>query len=274
MKEEYFLIDTITKAIEVEIYKSSFSANPYSQVKFYESDCVSILDVISVLNNKFIGDFDSKVKSVINDKFEKKQVDSITEKFDWNKNRLKINFYSKNYCTSNYCSQFIFDKKEKDLYISHSRGEFLDFNDILYLLGNEISNRYDLCLEYSKLLFEKDFHKIKSVNSKLYFDLFGADNGLLFGVFASIEGSAHTPDFFIQYNQLFKDCEVIVYRNNLNSNKIKNAFANIFVRIKDCPIWMNEDLNNIRDERLKEQKQIIYQNSSNIDKIKQLIKKK
>ena len=170
------------------------------------------------------------------------------DKFDYKKRELKISF---DYYNNGVWRNYSFSKSNDDLYISNSSGGYSD--EILLVLGNELSKFYDKLMEFSS--FNKEF-----IHDKLLIDTkFIIDTISMYGV--DIE--YRLPDYSTIFH-LRKYSYEDKYNYRCNSNNVINAFngqevelfKRLFIDIKNCPKWSQNELYEIRKKQLEEEKRI------------------
>lgn len=218
----------------------------FSQEKNKDSDCISLFDVAKIFKKKS-EEYESTKRL-----YEKeldyslhlkygRNCNCYIQDFDYDNCELKMDLYYLGW------EKFSFKKQEGKLYISSTDSK-LRSDNILALLGNELSKLYDEFIQYQD--FSKQFRfGINSVNSRF---LIG------FGKWG------------VNITTILKDFELTSfnstgdYKCDCNSNIVVNAiqgkeqeiFQRIFIKIDDCPLWCKEILYEIRQEQLAEEQRL------------------
>lgn len=140
-----------------------------------------------------------------------------------------------------------FSKKDNQIYIKEANCPIE--NKILITIEDTLTKLYDECIKYST--FEnQDKHCIKPINSSFYIDITQS--------YIKIQNTnLLQPDF-----QLKKTIENSEYTYYCNSNEVLNIIKDneteilkkLFIKIKDCPEWMQEELHELRKQQLQQQK--------------------
>lgn len=210
-----------------------------------DDDIISLLSVANLLKNKSFEytEMNAKYESIL-DAMIKDNISSSSyiciHRFNYENNLLLIsfNFYGLGYV------DITFSKKDNQLVILKS--ETRKSNEVLKCMGDVISEYYDKLLEYRD--FNQDFvSNCIPINSNFFVRIgFSC---------VEIESSAvfSFSDFELRKNANgdYKcNCSSHNIRNIVNGNE-DNIFDNIFVKIKDCPKWMQQSLKQIRQEQLE-----------------------
>lgn len=217
--------------------------------KNLESDCISLYD-IAVLMSKTNHKYDNTVKKYEEDIEYLTNEKIIIYDFDYDYNELMIGVksYGKVY------KKIIFKKKNGDLYIS--KAEYNWAKDILESAGTEISKLYDDFLEY-KNYKEDNRYGVKPINSNFLVDI--SYHGV--SICATNKSFNSSNDFELSFPEYYDENHE--YKYDCNSTKVMDAlkgsekqiFKRIFVKIDDCPKWMQEKLYKKRQKELaKEEK--------------------
>lgn len=144
--------------------------------------------------------------------------------------------------------KIVFAKNDGDLYVKKS--ESSRGNDILFLLGDGLSQLYDKLIKYRDFE-EQHNYSFKSVNSNFLIDV----DYTAVGIVVKSQSNEFINCFKLAYqsDKYFYDC---------NSNTIISAlkgreselFKRIFVKIIDCPQWSQPILYEMRQNQLDEEK--------------------
>lgn len=216
-----------------------------------DKDCTSLYDVLNLLKKenheykRITNSYKSRLEYIINNKYD--NVGIIVYGFDYDTNELRIGFrYFENY------DEIRFTKKDGDLFITQS--ETYRGNDILAVLGNTLSNLYDVFEQYKN--FEKQYNfGFKSINSNFLIDV--SQHGV--SIYARSQSDSFGKVFELKAYSYKNE-----YEYDCNSNVVINAFRGkeeeilkrVFVRIKDCPEWSQPVLYEIRQNQLAEEQKI------------------
>lgn len=228
--------------IEINKILTSEESNDY--------DCISLYDVKTLVQEKYnnlntiVKKYKSKLEKIIQLKFDEHSSIVILG-FDYDKQYLKIKF--KRYGISRY-EEVYFSKRNDDLYVNELSKSPYD-QDLLLHLGDILSELYDIYINYKDFKNEKCYNE-QIKNSNLKYNI--TENGVSIywntGLLAPIY-----PEFsldFLSYKNLYKyEC---------NSNKILSMtkgkadeiFKKTFVKIYNCPKWMQKQLYEIRKVQL------------------------
>lgn len=220
--------------------------------KCKDSNFISLYDILSLTHKKYreYNQFKHNLENEIH-------------------NLMKEGCYLSMYCASfdcsnmfleirhaKYSSEVHFTKKYGDLVIVKS--SFFKDTDILGKCGEYISIFYDYCVE-NKNYLESNFENISSVNSNFLVSM-SKDDVQIHS--SEKHGYFDGGDFRLRSHAYDKEYTYYCNSNNITSifrGKEDEIFSRIFVKIEDCPIWMQETLFQIRQEQLKEQEKLEYQ---------------
>jgi len=206
---------------------------------------ISLYDVSKLMKEKnfeyehIIDSYEENMEYMLENKYGRGYI-KISD-FSYKKNELEIKVTIGYLDTSH---KIVFSKKDGDLYIVSSKT--IHGQDILILLGNELSKIYDKLLEYKEYKTTGFLNPI-SINSNFKIDL-----------------NIYHTSIFNEYKREF-DISSYSYKDGYdytcNSNNIINVtkgnedelFKRIFVRIEDCPEWTRNILYERRKNQLIEQ---------------------
>lgn len=222
--------------------------------KNIDSNCISLYDVSELMKSKqreydeLKETYQSKLGDIVESKYPKSLF--CVHDFDYEKNELNIGF--RRHLFSGDWKHMEFSKKDGDLYGKKSDSVYA--NEILALLGNDLSKLYDEFMDYSK--FKQQYsYRIRSTNLAFLVNI--SSRGLS-GVEVCHEISRN---FFVEDFKLSSYLHENGYECNCNSNNVLNVirgneeeiFKKIFVRIYDCPEWSRETLYEIRKNQIEEE---------------------
>lgn len=208
-----------------------------------DTDCISIHDVFEVCSKR-------KSNEIISKKMYQQKIERATNRdttlysFDYDNNELSIGIWS-----INEYQKIIFSKNYGDLYIKRSETAFA--SNILAAASDFLSEAYDEALRF------KDFN----TQSKFNIDAINSN----FLVHITKHGVDITDKVYLRYKfNLCRSSEYRSYRCECNSSKVNDAirdyeseiFKKIFVKIEDCPKWMQQELYAIRQNQLAEEQKI------------------
>lgn len=173
-------------------------------------------------------------------------------KFDYQTNELVISF------TSYYSIKMsnIYFKKKGMLYVSKTETSSSIANKVLAFLREDLSELYDEYITYKNNTNQIN-RSFKSLNSQFYvnIDKYGADifwfnypiNSFVLSDFKlSMHSYTNKVDFISNSTSVIDE---------FKGNEVE-FFKKIFVKITDCPKWMQEQLYEIRQNQLAEEQRI------------------
>ena len=144
--------------------------------------------------------------------------------------------------------EFWFKKIGDDVYISKRDGRYLMGDKILGIIGDEISELYDYQVKIRYKEKEPTVY-VKAVNSSFSVAMgyFGVDiyNGKILNSTFKVEMYSYSGN--INYN-----CNSASLMQLLKGN-VYELYKKIFVKIDDCPKWMQEELYEIRRQQVIEE---------------------
>ena len=216
---------------------------------FWENDTViplaDVLNLVRQKNNEY-SKMKDHYKELASEKYKEVAADSAyvyIRDFDYRNNRLNIAFspYSMSnwICYSFYKKQGDLVAEKEDKYRSEEKG-VIAISDIALKMYNEFEKYRDFAVQRSV--------NIPTINSRLIVNI---DE---YGVNLS------TPTrFFSLCAKSYKDDYDYECTSNNIASTIKGnenlIFQNAYVRIKDCPLWMQADLYKKRTEAIEKEKQ-------------------
>ena len=213
-----------------------------------DDDCISLYDVAQLIKRKrehyenIIESYERQLTSM--SKRNGLGYTNIVVDNDFkDENKIKIDFNTK---YNNKLDNALFFKEDDVLciicpLIYNSQGK-----QILLILGNTISQLYDVVLQYNRI-FDYYVRDIKSMNSDVSVNIIGDSIYISF---------AHDSEeeFKLELNNRSDQ-----YEWRTNSYKIASTiseseheiFKKVFVKIEDCPEWSRDDLYKIRKNQLE-----------------------
>lgn len=230
--------------------------NVLLEPKNSDSECISLYDV-SIILKKLRYEYDR-----INKTYEDRLNDIIGRNFNLGGNIIIHDFDYKNEILNasfrklgfgDY-KNISFSKENGDLYVVKS--EICYSQEILKVLGPTLSELYDKFLEYSDY---KDYKKstldIKPVNSRFSVKISNAGLSIFL---------KNLRNSFVRNFELSSSCYLRGYELNCNSSLVGDAikekeqeiFKRIFIKISDCPIWLQDTLYDFRKNQLAEEKKL------------------
>lgn len=231
-----------------------------------DHDCISLYDVKTLVQEKYDNldnikmKFRRKMQKIVELKFDDTSNIHILG-FDYDEKTLKIDF--KMYYTSKY-EKIYFSKKNDDLYVNDlSKSPYSQ--DLLLHLGDILSELYDIYINYKEFNNESYYNK-QIINSKMKFSIsqYGVDLYWNTGNLVPLK-----PEFGLNFSTHKKE-----YEYECNSNKIlsftngkeEEIFKKTYVKIKDCPKWMQKKLYELRKYQLLNKKpEILVKPKENYD---------
>lgn len=214
--------------------------------KIKDTDCISIYDVFKVCAKRKYDEislqkyYQYKLQRATNR-------DIILYSFDYDNKELSIGVK----WFGDY-TKIVFSKRFGefgDLYIKRAETAFA--NNILYDVSDVLYEAYDKALSFKNFYTQSNFN-IKAINSN-------------FLVHITKNGVDVTDKKYLDYK--FNLCcfsERGNYKCECNSSKVNDAIRNyeneifkkIFIKIEDCPEWMQQELYAIRQNQLDEEQKI------------------
>lgn len=117
---------------------------------------------------------------------------------------------------------------------------------ILLILGNTISQLYDVALQYNRI-FDYDVRDIKSMNSDVLIEFIGSSIGISFTYDSKKEFDLTLNSRSGQYRWWTNSYKIA----STISESEQEIFKKVFVKIEDCPEWSRDDLYKIRKNQLE-----------------------
>lgn len=237
---------------ETEILKEF--KNVICSEKNMSCECISLYDVSQVLKklnheyNNIRKNFQKKLDNVV--KININQDSSILiYGFDHINKILQVGF--KRFKFTNY-KDINFTKIHSNLCVTKSESPCID--EVLKLLSKDLSALYDEFFKYSDYINDNTVDtNIETINSrfKVHINNYGV------GIFMKTDDKKHVEKY-----DLFTPNFDESYSINCTSNLIKEAIEgkekdilkNIFVRIVDCPNYIQSTLYEIRKKQLEEER--------------------
>lgn len=225
------ILEELKNILTVEINKDSNCVSLYDVAKLYRKTEREYLNVqntaSSNMQRKLRGKYDDSMAYIGG--------------FDYVKNTLKIDFYLFNKFESVY-----FSKEDNDLYISKS--ETYHDKEILFLLGDELSYLYDELLKYEDYLIQFHYY-FRPVNSNFLANISN------YGVSIQTSMQDFRLSAYNWNNEYTYDCNSNVVLSEYKGNETE-VLKRIFVKIEDCPEWSRQQLYEIRQNQLEQQKRL------------------
>jgi len=237
---------------ETEILKEF--KNVISLEQNTSGECISLYDISQFLKklnleyNDIRKKFKKKLDNIIKINFNHDS-DILIYGFDYVNKILNIGF--KRFKFTNY-KDISFIKTNSDLSATKSESPWID--EVLKLLNNDLSDLYDEFFKYSDYINDNIVNPtIKAINSKFKVHI----NNYGVGIYMKDYGDGYvekydlfTPNFDDSYS-IGCTSDII---NELIKGKEKDILKNIFVRIEDCPTYIQSSLFEIRKNQLEEEK--------------------
>ena len=224
-----------------------------SSDRILNSDCVSIYDVLNLSkknceDEKAVNDKIREIREGINCKLQ-----SISDHCYVTILRMGYKTYECNISVEKYYRHSD-EKREKFsfgkfgyLYIKEREGDYIIGDKILEIIGSEISEIYDYQLEMSSKR-GPDMRK-KSVNS-IFLVVMGDDGVDIYN--GNVSNSTFGIKMYSFSNEIEYKCSSSNLMQLLSGNEYE-LYKKIFVKISDCPIWMQEELQELRKKQLIEE---------------------
>lgn len=222
-----------------------------SSDRLLNCDCIAIYDVLSFSKKNRDDEkaFEDKIRASINYKLQ--SVDDhcyvTIHSMDYKTYECNISVRKCYRHSDDSREKFSFMKSGNDLYISRKDGDYIIGDKILGIIGNEISELYDYQLKMSYKT--NPTIRKKSVNSIFLVAMgyYGVDiyNGNVFSSTFEIQMSSYS-------NRIKYECNSANLMQLLSGNEYE-LYKKIFVKISDCPIWMQEELQEFRKKQLIEE---------------------
>ena len=183
-------------------------------------------------------------------------------------NEISIGF--RRYSSDWDYEKIVFAIYNDDLYLKSAETSY--GKEIFQILSEIIFNAYNELITY-KSFKDKSVYSIKTMNSNFFANIYNSGVDLC-------DSKEFNPNFELTKKSYEDD-----YTSNCNSRIILNTikgqedeiFKCTFVKIEDCPNWMQESLYQIRKEQIKNTKkkrQLEIQKQENEKKKKQLLEEK
>ena len=216
-----------------------------SSEDIYDEECISLYDVFKLTNkyytlierkkNNFKGAIEGNVESKFGGIF-------VIHSYNYKTQEFKCSYAP----TLNHdYDDIVFSYENDDLYLKKSDSYYAE--EIFAVASSKIYD-YIKYLNEIKNITEECKSNIRPINSNFYADI--TYN------FVSIKDSRRIfPDNFeLSWHNYKKDFDYKCNSGNIIDVVKGNGeviFKNIFVRIKDCPLWMQEELFDMRKEELR-----------------------
>lgn len=212
------------------------------QKKCKDEASISIYDVLNLLRIKYKEheDLNKNLCCVIADRIPGINTRRLNVNFDCHNTQLMISYKNwKNF----------FTKKNDDLIIANywqdSYGLYYA-KDMLNKCGEEISERYDKCIEDIDF-YREHIYNIKSTNSSFIINSNKYDVNIKWPFSYGPLLSANIYNYEYKYD-FYSNNIITFFRNNEDE-----IFKRVFIKIDDCPKWTHEVLYRIRKKQLEKQ---------------------
>lgn len=231
--------------------------NVLNSDKIGDPDSISLYDIKTLVNSKYDilkeieKKSEKKINKIIKSKIKKNCASSL---YSFNNNDvIGLGFSSSEF---GFPSTIWFHKINGDLCIKSSENTMYDDKILLYA-GDVLS---ELCDVYNKFkdFFEQKSSDIKSVNSNLFVEITNQHTKVFKKqqVVISDDNKEENEEkeFEIRWSNYLKNYNYKCKSNNLINtigNNEDEIFKRVFVRIEDCPKWMQKQLYEIRKYQLK-----------------------
>lgn len=234
---------TVTKTEILEEIRNVLLSEPNK-----DDDCISLYDVAQLIKRKreyyenIIESYERQL-TLISKRNGLVYTNIVVDNDFEDENKIKIDFNTK---YNNKLDNALFFKEDDDLYIIRPLIYDSQGKQILLILGNTISQLYDVVLQYNRI-FDYYVRDIKSMNSDVSVDIIGDSIDISF---------AHDSEekFKLELNNRSDQYE---WRTNsyIIASTISESehaiFKKVFVKIEDCPEWSRDDLYKIRKNQLE-----------------------
>ena len=210
--------------------------------KIKDTHSISIYDISNVISN-----INKKYYETISDY--EIILNNIVSSFDSSSNLTFCSFnHINNELSISFNEQLIIISKKEKLYIVKS--ELENDKEFLDALGDALTQFYNEMVKYSSYRSESSL-RISPINSRFFINI-GS-----FGVDVFTKCSNENDDF----NLLSNNNKEYKYSGNFNiidciKGNEDEFFKNIFVKIDDCPTWIQNILYTIRQEQLMNEQKI------------------
>ena len=216
-------------------------------------DCIALYDVL-LLSKRIRATeeaFEANVRSRINYKLEAIDDDYYVTIYDMDYETCECHILVRKHYrhVEDSREEFWFKKSGDDVYITRRDGSYLLGDKILGIVGVELSELYDYQLKMSYKDGTRTVHA-KAINSG-----FSVSMGY-YGVDICNDDIFFTATFEItMYSSLNKidyECNSANLLQLIKGNEY-NLYKKIFVKIADCPTWMQQELLKFRAKQLVEE---------------------
>lgn len=163
---------------------------------------------------------------------------NIMSSFSALENEMTINIYH-----DGKCERILISKKPCNAYgnIFVKKTDSIRAQEYLELLGSVLSELYNFYIQYWQFYYQSSYD-VKSVNSRFLVDISNYKSSITFGT-----------DFKLEF-RTFEDVSCMCLDDVLAAitGKEEEILKKVFVKIKDCPEWMQPILREIRQKELEE----------------------
>jgi len=242
-KREYLADNSSIEMHIKELLSSDRILNP---------DCIALYDVLRISKKIRANEksFEDSIESRINYKLKAIDDDYYVTIYDMKYKTCECNIAVFKYYRhlDNSEEKFWLKKSGNDVYISKRDGDSLIGDKILGIIGSEISELYDYQLKM-RYKNENAVVHAKTVNSGFSVSMgyYGVDIYNL-----DILSSTFEIQMYSYSNKIEYKCNSANLLQLLRGKEY-DLYKKIFVKISDCPTWMQEELQGIRKKQLVEE---------------------
>ena len=220
------------------------------KVPILNDDCISLFNIIEFIKHEVANDEQNQC-SITDSVLKKLKILNKTYAFfsmemEYETLELKMTIHRNVVLDS--CEIFYFKKKENTIYINRHEGCNLLENDILEVCEEEISKLYDIYLERRDKLTQKS-NSIRTVNSIYCVNISYRNIEIFIKDVTGIRINTSDLHLFSKGNLSVNELR---YADMLEKNR-KEIIKKLFVKISDCPQWMQEFLYEFRKKQLKKE---------------------
>jgi len=216
-----------------------------------EGQCVSLYDVF-LLTQQFYCEYkayERKFRKLINGKL--KDIDEdfyvILHDMDYSNYLAHLVVVKKHKSLCEY-EEIFFAKDKMGIYIDELRGKNFFDNQILTVIGDEMLALYDYQLMCEDKRVQNSY-SVKTLNSEFYSNI----SRSYVEIYLENDGIKRFDINLYSYSDRVKcKCTSSKLMQLLKREYIK-FYSNIFVKIEDCPEWMQSSLIKMREEQLLKQ---------------------
>lgn len=215
------------------------------------SEYISLFDVAKLLKklrsnyNYLKKSYKIEFENIINSNLRNNDTFIQSLDFDYQNKLLKMGLKKGFWHNENLIITFA--KDNDDLYIYEANTLMAD--DIFMALGKKISSFYDELLNYKDYTDNQEIYYLKDIDYNFDVEISREGCGVFYG---------NNKDLSKSDMILFSPSSELKYSLKTNSLLINKAIKNnedelykkIFVKIEECPFWIQDELKEIRDKQL------------------------